>query len=918
MTILFNIIIAPLEYFIESLFSVFYNVLGFDIFSTVLFISFFVTMLCLPLYYRADRIHDEEEAKRAELKPYIEKIKRNFKGNEQFFLLKTLYRQHDYNPVMALRNSISLLLQIPFFIAAYHFFSSQTWLSGQACGILSDLSKPDMLLNLGGFNINFLPILMTVINIISCEIYLKEDGIRPRIQPYCLAIFFLVVLYDSPSILVMYWTLNNFFYLLKNKFMDNNNPGRFAYRLSLIMLAFGLLTFIIGNLGVYEDLGRFFLKAAGLVAATVAFVFLFKYLFKKAVGLKGLFMLNGNLPAVTIFYICCLGLVILQSLIIPLNVVNTDHHAYVIELGSSNAVYEFLEKNFLVLTGLYFFWGTVVFTLLRKHHRQYLAILMFSGYLFALYNYLTIGSNVGTISYDLVFDNIKSLDILCGNVLTQVVNLILFGIMAALVWYVCKKSAGRLIVYVLVVLIISEISVAAINTKKFADGMAQIDSIEKQAASGGLTRRIQLSKTGKNVVVFFLDRFFSGYLPLLLEEKPELKSTFSGFVYYPNTVSFYARTVLGYPPCVGGYEYTPFALEKSQKPLFDKWLEASIMLPTLFNNNNYSSTVVDPMGEHDHNFCFIKDSDYEGYYSQRGLKQINLLGKYNSLIEREMFDGSLLQKGIQTTQKKFYFYSFFNIAAKFIKKLLYDNGEYLLTSKNVVKNTYSYKRSFIDAYASLYYLNSITSFDSAQNTFTLINSDLPHNAGFLQYPEYTMGKQITDRGVNRFNDEVTFMFYHTAMASLKMVGKFLDNLKENGVYDNTRVILMADHGNMYIKFPGFTASQNEIITPINPLLMFKDFGSNSEISTDKTFMTNADVPYLAVNNLIPDAKNPFTGKSLMTDYKKDGVDIYMNNWFWNPSQFKGNKAILERQPKIMHVKDDIFTESNWNSVTWNQ
>lgn len=919
MTILFNIIIAPLEYFIESLFSAFYNVLGFDIFSTVLFISFFVTMLCLPLYYRADRIHEEEEAKRAEMKPYIEKIKRNFKGDERFFMMKTLYRQHNYNPVMALRNSISLLLQIPFFIAAYHFFSTQTWLSGQACAFLSDLSKPDMILGIGGFKLNVLPILMTIINIISCEIYLKADSVKARIQPYCLALFFLIVLYDSPSILVLYWTLNNFFYLLKNKFMDNNHPEKFAYRLSLVMLTFGLAAYIIGNLGIYEDFGIFLGKAALLIIAAIAIVFLLKYLFKKAVGMKSILIVSENSSAVSVFYACCLGLVLLQGLIIPLGVINTDHHAYIIELGSSDAVYDLALNNIYVLTGFYFFWGTVLFTLLRRSHRCYLSILIVSVYLFGLYNYMTIGSNVGTISYDLVFDNIKSLSVLCGSAFVQFLNIIVLFLISGGVWYAYRKNVIRQLFCIIAVLLISEITIGSIYVKRLISGIESVKSMENQtSASGGLTRKIHLSKSGKNVIVIFLDRFFSGYLPVILEEKPELKSIFSGFIYYPNTVSFYARTVLGYPPCIGGYEYTPFAMEKSRKSLSENWLDATIMLPTLFHNNNYSSTVVDPVGEHDYNFCFVKDGDFEGFYSQRGLKQINLLGKYSSLIERQMLDGGTIVRSVKTTQKKFYFYSFCNITAKFCRAFLYDNGEYLLTSKNMRRNTYSYKHSFVDAFATLYYLNDITCFDSEKDTFTLINSDLPHNAGFLQYPDYKMAKQVTDRGVNRFNDEVTHMFYHTAMASMNMVGQYIDYMKKNGIYDNTRIILMADHGNMYIKFPGFTPLQNERITPMNPLLMFKDFGNKSEISTDNSFMTNADVPYLAVNGLIPEAVNPFTGKVLSNDYKKDGVDIYMNNWFWNPSQFKGNNIILEREPKIMHVKDNIFDEANWKSVVRKQ
>ena len=40
------------------------------------------------------------------------------------------YRQNNYSPTNALRGSVSLLLEIPFFIAAYHFLSNLELLRG--------------------------------------------------------------------------------------------------------------------------------------------------------------------------------------------------------------------------------------------------------------------------------------------------------------------------------------------------------------------------------------------------------------------------------------------------------------------------------------------------------------------------------------------------------------------------------------------------------------------------------------------------------------------------------------------------------------------------------------------------------------------------------------------------------------------
>ena len=72
-----------------------------------------------------------------------------------------------------------------------------------------------------------------------------------------------------------------------------------------------------------------------------------------------------------------------------------------------------------------------------------------------------------------------------------------------------------------------------------------------------------LSRKGQNVVVIMLDMGISGYVPYIMEERPELKEKFSGFVYYPNTISFGMHTNFGAPALYGGYEYSPAAMNRT-------------------------------------------------------------------------------------------------------------------------------------------------------------------------------------------------------------------------------------------------------------------------------------------------------------------------------------------------------------------
>ena len=185
---------------------------------SIIVLSLFMNFLVLPLYIRADKIQEEERALERKLQKGVDHIKRTFSGDERMMMFQTYYRQNHYKPVYVLRSAVSLFLQIPFFIAAYRFLSGLQLLSGVSFGPISDLGKPDGMLQIAGMSINVLPVIMTIINLVSCVIFTKGSPLKEKIQLYVMALFFLVFLYASPAGLVFYWTLNNVFSLVKTIF----------------------------------------------------------------------------------------------------------------------------------------------------------------------------------------------------------------------------------------------------------------------------------------------------------------------------------------------------------------------------------------------------------------------------------------------------------------------------------------------------------------------------------------------------------------------------------------------------------------------------------------------------------------------------------------------------------------------------
>ena len=143
-----------------------------------------------------------------------------------------------------------------------------------------------------------------------------------------------------------------------------------------------------------------------------------------------------------------------------------------------------------------------------------------------------------------------------------------------------------------------------------------------------------------------------------------------------------------------------------------------------------------------------------------------------------------------------------------------------------------------------------------------------------------------------------------------MFGKYINFLKENNVYDNTRIIIVSDHGHWGQK----NEKLNKNYTGYNPILFFKDFNAKGSFKTDMTFMTNADAPVFAVKDIIKNPVNPFTGKDITKQVKKSKVRIYTD--IRNTPEYYEGTTCLEKGMNYIEIHDNIFEEKNWvrNSI----
>jgi membrane protein insertase Oxa1/YidC/SpoIIIJ len=104
-------------YLIELVYSLFWRFTGVPGIA-IIGVSLAVNLFCLPLYRMADDVQERERQKQASMARWVNHIKKHFSGDEQYMMLSAYYTEQNYRPIQALVGSISLLLQIPFFMAA--------------------------------------------------------------------------------------------------------------------------------------------------------------------------------------------------------------------------------------------------------------------------------------------------------------------------------------------------------------------------------------------------------------------------------------------------------------------------------------------------------------------------------------------------------------------------------------------------------------------------------------------------------------------------------------------------------------------------------------------------------------------------------------------------------------------------------
>ena len=404
------------------------------------------------------------------------------------------------------------------------------------------------------------------------------------------------------------------------------------------------------------------------------------------------------------------------------------------------------------------------------------------------------------------------------------------------------------------------------------------------------------SKNGKNIVVIVLDAFSGSHTPHILEQFPHFKTALDGFTLFPNTTSTTNSTIHSVATLIGGEYYATYNMNKRKENLAKQIDSAFISIANAFANADFSVSFMAFVGSKVEN---IKTNS-EVFALDAGSRAfLNYYIRAERLFDTIKANTDKNSKYIQTAQLATF--GLFKFAPKPLQPSIYNDGFWLLNNKSNVTTAIGYTATF---YAPTHILNA----DSTKPTFKYFHSMMTHAPYGMHFHndkcEFFSDKSAwNDYPHNAHIDsKYAHQQFDTEACALKYLTHYLQSLKNAGIYDNTQIFVVSDHGNGSINIP--------IESRLDSLLLFKDFGARGNLKIDNRLMANYDIASIFCENL----KNgcPNVGQNILKNYPTNREIIHTIPSAWKLERHRPNEWILTKAYK---VRGNIYEAKNWTDIS---
>jgi hypothetical protein len=927
-----RLIILPLSSLIGFLFKASWAATG-NYGVSLLFLSVLVSLITFPLQLVSDWLKAKDDSEKAAFAPVLADINARYSGAERYYYTRYLNKLYGYHPIKSMRSLGGVIIQLPFFIGAYHFLSGYDQLLGQSFACLRNLGKPDALL----FGLNALPLAMTAINILASAILLDGKPAREKGQLYLVAVLFLFLLYESPSALVLYWTFNNVFAFLRiaipkiahgERLLDlapvKNimTPPLVAatlcaalfsmpshYRLARIaglaglcaLCAWSAFRFIRGFANDRGHRGIAILSLCCVAAAYPAYGIhrlfgsfaVYSFYLLTALPRSRLFpsfrdnyFVDRPRRELALTVLACVTLPFLFFMFAPVAFASSDPLAVdgFLSLVASRFLPAWLASS-AILCG-------IGLALPARARRLFLFAPVCAIFVFTLHGYFLTGT-YGQM------DGFAFAKLIIGDSKIRL-DAIVYMAMIAVTFALFARKFDKALVTSLAVIFVSGFAFFAYHTA----GIIKAVTLNERNESLSAERKTvySFSKTEQNVLVIMLDRAFGFMTETVFERNPDLRDSYDGFVYYPNCVSHTNSTVGGFLSIMGGYDYeAKEVMARDHEPISKKAQEAFSLIPLNLRDRGYD--------------VLYSNVDYDPRASSLSFEELEKIGV------RVNFDGNryvLERTDKNTTALIMLGAGLFRLAGDLFRKDIYRDGTWLIADPDM-SSDYALARKYT---SQLRALPAVSDAESDRSNFILLHNLVVHNpyafgANGEMFKDARQNDKRLDRypaeDVAKFGDQQSLTHYYGMETGFRLINDWFAWMKANGVYDNTKIIVVSDHGRE-IKWAGDMgtaeiAGSSLRKTLFVPLLMVKDFGAHGTARSDMTFMTNADVPRIALSHL-DNVVNPVTGKPLPRP--TDGTAEIYHIHFALPGANQPGFKVLGR---ARLVGGDIYDDANWSVVS---
>jgi len=201
----------------------------------IVIISILSKLVFWPLTARGTKAMRKTSETQSRLKPQMDELKRKYGKDPQRYNqeMMELYKREGVNPMAGMAGCLPMLIQMPVFFALYQVLYNMVDLR-MAPWILwvNDLSQPDMLftlpvsLPLFGSGFNLLPLIMAAVTFLQTKLTPQTaPGNQMAAMNNIMPIMMLFFLYNMPSGLVIYWTINTAMTALQSWMVNRNAPA---------------------------------------------------------------------------------------------------------------------------------------------------------------------------------------------------------------------------------------------------------------------------------------------------------------------------------------------------------------------------------------------------------------------------------------------------------------------------------------------------------------------------------------------------------------------------------------------------------------------------------------------------------------------------------------------------------------------